>query len=458
MPTRRLLPSLADPSPAEHEPAIRTQIVRDLYDRSRLSIATMLVLIAVIRWAIDPAFAHDAALRIAFYVLVAVNLARFALAMIPQAMREDRWSRPVQLTLFLAGILASSLMLAAITVLSWPLLDPTRIAILAVITSGIVSGAVMSVGFSPLVYGAYMLPPVAALFVMAVTDTRAPWGADLLATAFAIYGLAVVAISLDQRRLRRRAIALELQLSDLVVRDSLTKLHNRLFLQEFMEVESARIARDAVDLEQGREPVRAVATGLFMMDLDQFKSVNDTYGHAAGDAVLRQTGEVLRATLRTSDNLVRWGGEEFVAVSRVARLEDVEIVAEKLRRAIEATEFVLPDGTRLKRTLSIGVASLPYLSDRPGALRWQQVLALADAALYVAKSEGRNRWVVVRPGPVAWREPDAVVAEVVHDLAAAQRRGLVWLDRGTSVRPAEAWPAAAVTAAPPRPEPGASRP
>ena len=443
VPTGSLLQNLAAPPSADHERAIRTRIVRDLYDRSRLSIVTMLVLIGVIRWAIDPAFAHDAALRTAFYVLVGINLARFALAMVPQKAREERWSRPVQFALFFVGIVLSSTMLAAITVLAWPLLDPARIAILAVITSGIVSGAVMSVGFSPLVYAAYMLPPVVALFVMAVTDTRPPWGAELLATAFAIYGLAVVAISLDQRRLRRRAIALELQLSDLVVRDALTQLHNRLFLQEFMALESARIARDARDVENGREPTRHAATGLFMMDLDHFKQINDTYGHAAGDAVLKTTGEVLCRALRASDNLVRWGGEEFVAVSQVTRTEDIEVVAEKLRRAIAATEFVLPDGTVLKRTLSVGAAALPFLPAHPRALTWEQVLALADAALYVAKSEGRNRWIVVRPGPVAWRDPEATVAEVAQDLAAAQRRGLVWLDRGTTVRPTESPPVAA---------------
>lgn len=416
------------PSP-EHEAAIRAQIVRDLYDRSRMAIVVMLVLIGVIGWAIAPAYRLDAGVRIAFFVLVAVNLARFVLAMIPAAKREATLGQHGPFRVFLAGVALSSFAVAAIVVLSWPLLDPARIAILAVITSGLVSGAVMSLGFSPVVYLTYMLPPVGALFLMAVTDSRPPWGADILATSFAIYATAVVAISLDQARTRRHAIALALQLSDLVVRDSLTRLHNRRFLQEFMAVESARLAREAADIELGREPVRPKATGIFMMDLDLFKQVNDAHGHAGGDAVLRQTGDALRDALRTSDNLVRWGGEEFVAIARVTEAEDVRVVAEKLRGAIAATAFVLPDDGTLSKTLSVGFAALPFLVDRPRALSWEQVLSLADAALYVAKAEGRNRWVGVVPGPVRWTDPDATCTEVVHDLAAAERRGLVRLQR-----------------------------
>jgi diguanylate cyclase (GGDEF)-like protein len=417
------------PSP-EHEEAIRSQIVRDLYDRSRVAIATMLVLIGVIRWAIDPAYRSDGNVRIAFALLVAVNLARFALALVPQARREARWTRPVQYLAFLTGIALSSAALGAIVVLSWPLLDPARIAIVAVVTSGLVSGAVMSVGFSPLVYLVYMLPPVGALFAMAVTDTRAAWGADILATSFAIYAAAVVVISLDQRRTRRKAIALELQLSDLVVRDTLTQLHNRRFLQEFMAVETARIARDASDLAHGRLPTPAAATGIFMMDLDLFKQVNDTHGHAAGDAVLRQTGDALRRAVRKSDNLVRWGGEEFVAIARVAHADHVRIVGEKLRAAVASAPFVLPGGAVLRKTLSVGFAAMPFPPDQPRRLSWEQVLSLADAALYVAKADGRDRWVGVLPGEAPWDDVDATCAVVVQDLREAERRGLVKLDRG----------------------------
>jgi diguanylate cyclase (GGDEF)-like protein len=424
--------SSSGPSPVRDlswDGEIHAQMVRDLFERSRLAIVTMLVLTGVIRWAIDPAYRVDGNVRLAFAFLIAVTLGRFALAMVSRERRERLAGMRAQFIAFTTAVAISSLTLGALVVLTWPLLDPARIAIVAVITSGLVSGAVMSLGFSPMVYMIYMLPPVGALFFMAVTDQRPPWGANILATAFAIYALAVFAISLDQRRSRRVAITLGLQLSDLVVRDTLTKLHNRRFLQEFMTVESARIARDATDLEQGRQPARDVVMGIFMLDLDFFKQVNDSHGHAAGDAVLKQTAEVLIRTMRKSDNLVRWGGEEFVAVAWVKDPDHVRIVAEKLRSAIEHAEFALPDGQVLRKTVSIGYGSMPFSIEQPRLLTWEQVLSVADAALYLAKAEGRNRWVGVSSGLTRWDDGEEICASVVHDLAGAGDRGLIRLVR-----------------------------
>lgn len=408
---------------------IQKQLVRDLYERSRLAIVAMLMMIGVIGWAIAPAYRVDGNVRLVFAALIAMTIARLLLALIPCERRERRASVRTQFIVFALGVALSSICLGALVVLTWPLLDPARIAIVAVLTSGVVSGAVMSLGFSPTVYMIYMIPPVGALFFMAVADQRPPWGAGILATAFAIYAVTVFAVSLDQRRTRRIAVELGLQLSDLVVRDALTKLHNRRFLQEFMTLESARIARDALDLEQGRVLVKDAAMGIYMLDLDFFKQVNDTHGHAAGDAVLRQTAEALMRAMRKSDNLVRWGGEEFVAVAWVKEAEHVRIVAEKLRRAIEVKEFTLPDGQTLRKTVSVGYCSMPFSLSQPRMLKWEQVLAMADAALYLAKTEGRNRWVGVTIGDIRWSEADQTCAEVVHDLQAAIERGLIRLDR-----------------------------
>lgn len=409
--------------------AMKVQLVRDLYDRSRLAITSMLVMVTVIGWAVMPALKVDPHVRLAFGLLIAINLLRFLLS---TAARTRREALPIgtQFGLFLSGVALASLSLAALVVLSWPLLDPARVAIVAVLTSGIVSGAVMSMGFSPLTYMVYMLPPVSALFVMCLTDTRPHWGADIMATSFVIYAAAVLAVSLDQRRNWRNAIELQLQLSDMVVRDSLTRLHNRRFLQEFMALESERLARDRVDLEHGRQPLRDVAIGIFMMDLDLFKQVNDIHGHAAGDLVLKRTGQVLAGALRKSDNLVRWGGEEFVAIARVKDISHVRIVAEKLRIAIEQTLFDLPDGQSLRKTISIGFAAMPFEPAAGGHLGWEQVLSLADAALYVAKAEGRNRWVGVVPGLVAWGDDsDKICAGLAHDLQHGSDAGLVVMHR-----------------------------
>lgn len=419
------------------ERAIQEQLVRDLYERSRVAIVTMLVLLGVLRWAIDPAYQVDARARVLFDALIAISLARLAITVIPPRRRDARATVRTQFVFFTGGVALSSITLGALVTQIWPLLDPARISIVAVLVSGLVSGAVMSLGFSPIVYMFYMTPPMGALFLMAVTDHRPAWGADILATSFALFGMFVFAISLDQRRARRQAIELGLQLSDLVVRDTLTQLHNRRFLEELMAIEEARLARAATDVEQGRQPERDSVMGVYVMDLDFFKQVNDLHGHAAGDAVLKQAAAVLSATLRRSDNLVRWGGEEFVAVAWVQDSDHPRFVAEKLRSAVEKAVFTLPNGQTLRKTISMGFCLLPFFSGQPRRLTWEQVLDLADAALFVAKAEGRNRWVGVNPGALAWSDTQETCVDILHDLRRASERGLVTLDR---LRPAEATP------------------
>lgn len=411
------------------EAEVRAHLVRDLYDRSRIAIVTMLILIGVIRWAMDPAYQADGRVRILFGVLIAISLVRLAMAMIPAHRRDAIASSRGQVIWFTGAVAISSVTLGAMVALAWPLLDPTRLAIVAVLTSGLVSGAVMSLGFSPLVYMIYMIPPMGALFLLALTDQRPPWGADILATAFALFAVFVFAISFDQRRTRRQAIELGLRLSEMAVRDSLTQLHNRRFLQDFMVIEEARLARATTALEQGHELQPDSVMGVYMLDLDFFKQVNDVHGHAAGDAVLKQTAAVLTATLRKSDNLVRWGGEEFVAVAWVRTPEHPRVVAEKLRRAIELAVVQLPNGKILKKTVSMGFCVMPFFADQPRVLNWEQVLALADAALYLAKAEGRNRWVGIKAGSTAWPDAQQACADVLHDLKGAAERGLVTLER-----------------------------
>lgn len=408
---------------------ITAQVVSDLYERSRVAILMLLILISVILWAMHPAYLADHRIRSLFFFLAGLNVIRWFISMAPAHRRDALASTRLQFLGFAFGVALTSCSLAAMVYLAWPHLDPSHLAILAVITSGLISGAIMSLGFSPVVYTIYWLPPVGVLFLRALTDTRPPWGADILATSFAIYGVAVLVISLDQRRAKRQAISLSLKLSDLVVRDALTRLHNRRFLQEFMPAEAARIDRDATDITAGRKPAPDTALGVFMLDLDHFKQVNDTHGHAAGDAVLKQTAARLGTALRRQDKLVRWGGEEFVVIAWVKHRGDAGVVAEKLRSAIEDTPFALPGGQVLRKTVSIGFSLMPFIPDQPRQLGWEQVLALADAALYVAKAEGRNRWVGVGLGPLPWSEAAATYASTVADLQASETLGLVSLER-----------------------------
>jgi len=157
--------------------------------------------------------------------------------------------------------------------------------------------------------------------------------------------------------------------------DFLTNLANRRAFYEEGE-------RELQSLQGGNRPAAVV-----MLDIDHFKSVNDRYGHAAGDSVIRAVAELIRANLRASDIAGRLGGEEFALLLPDTAAATVLVAAERLRAATEAL-LVEQDGVRITFTLSIGVAVLAYDATL------DQWIARADAALYRAKQGGRNRVAV----------------------------------------------------------------
>ncbi|HEY8876185.1 MAG TPA: two-component regulator propeller domain-containing protein, partial [Roseateles sp.] len=185
----------------------------------------------------------------------------------------------------------------------------------------------------------------------------------------------------------------QLELSS--VTDPLTGLHNRRFLSEHIEHDLAAGLRRAQEtLAAGGQPMDTDCVFL-LLDIDAFKRINDRYGHAAGDAVLVQFGVRLRAVLRESDYLVRWGGEEFLAVARDTDRAQAAEMAERMRTAVADKPFKLDDGGEIAVTCSIGYACVPFEFERPLARSWQQVVNLADLGLYAAKRSGRNAWVGV---------------------------------------------------------------
>ena len=130
---------------------------------------------------------------------------------------------------------------------------------------------------------------------------------------------------------------------------------------------------------------------LLIVDIDDFKSVNDQYGHSAGDLVIAAVALLIRAELRDGDIGVRWGGEEFLIVAQVGDEFEAHRLGERLRSAVAAHRFELAGGRTITKTCSIGFACLPFAPTTRDALSWQHVLEIADAALYEAKHDGRNR-------------------------------------------------------------------
>jgi diguanylate cyclase (GGDEF)-like protein len=125
-----------------------------------------------------------------------------------------------------------------------------------------------------------------------------------------------------------------------------------------------------------------------ILDIDHFKRINDSHGHAVGDVVLRHFAQVAQSILRDGDVLARWGGEEFLLVLPTDSAASAEALAQRLRERTAATSIALPHGGAVTITVSIGVAALCE-----GELT-SAVLERADAALYRAKAEGRNRVAV----------------------------------------------------------------
>jgi diguanylate cyclase (GGDEF)-like protein len=167
------------------------------------------------------------------------------------------------------------------------------------------------------------------------------------------------------------------KLLQLATSDPLTGLFNRAYVDERFSVELSRARRYGQVLT------------IAVIDVDHFKSLNDTHGHMAGDQVLRKIGEILRETFRQSDTAGRYGGEEFVVVLPETDIEAAQQKLESLRELVASTQMIL--GTHKEKrevTISAGLASFPQDGDDAAEL-----FALADVRMFQAKGEGRNRVV-----------------------------------------------------------------
>jgi diguanylate cyclase (GGDEF)-like protein len=182
------------------------------------------------------------------------------------------------------------------------------------------------------------------------------------------------------------------KLEEISLSDPLTGLSNRRYLQKLIPMDVAEVHRE-VHRDQNRKSVDEPGQDLvfLLLDVDHFKSVNDIHGHTAGDQILIQMSSLLTNISRDSDFLVRWGGEEFLIVSRFSHREDAPQMADRIRQAVAEYPFTLGDGQVLQKTCSIGYACYPFLRDQPLALSWEQVIDTADKALYAVKKSGRNR-------------------------------------------------------------------
>jgi len=191
-----------------------------------------------------------------------------------------------------------------------------------------------------------------------------------MATDFMERLAAIVAVCLEN-------VANQERLRHLGMTDPLTGVYNRRYFDKRLQEEANRALRSG-------QPLCCM-----MLDVDHFKRINDQFGHAAGDAVLREMTLHIKAQLRTSDVMARYGGEEFSVLLTQTEISPALAIAERIRQTVAYARFVIPGGTDLAATLSLGVAMLDRTRE-PGTAA-ATLVAQADAAMYRAKNGGRNR-------------------------------------------------------------------
>jgi diguanylate cyclase (GGDEF)-like protein len=218
------------------------------------------------------------------------------------------------------------------------------------------------------------------------------------ATALAVL-IAVTGFFLYRRRVEGARIAESLSMTD-----ALTGLRNRRYVQQTIDMDiSASVRRSRTDAQRG---IPSVDTDLvfLILDLDQFKPVNDTYGHSVGDQLLVRIADALRATCRDSDVVARWGGDEFLVVARFMDRKQGPVTAERLRSAVEEQALTLDDGRVARVSCSVGYTLFPIDPTSAEPISWTEIVAMADRAAYAAKRGGGNRCVAANPDTYAGQE------------------------------------------------------
>lgn len=214
----------------------------------------------------------------------------------------------------------------------------------------------------------------------------------VLVTAVAMFAMAGL-VFMKQKLLHEELKHTNQVLEESSTTDPLTGIRNRRFF-------SATIQRDVAQSIRAYAEVHDLSERdliFYVIDLDNFKKVNDLHGHDAGDRVLIEAARRISSAIRNSDLLVRWGGEEFLVVSRTADRRQAAILAERVLDAFRAKPFAVGTANQVQQTCSIGWAAFPWIEEDVEVMGFEGVLKYADRGLYRAKKAGKNQAVGMAP-------------------------------------------------------------
>lgn len=247
---------------------------------------------------------------------------------------------------------------------------------------------------------------------------------------FVLLGCFWAYVSLRTRTLNRRRLELEQavaqrnaelirknkELEDISLTDPLTGTRNRRYFYETISTDIAQAVRSHLGSGDEEKSPKAEQELIFaLVDIDRFKRVNDEMGHAAGDRLLQEVAKRIASVMRRSDDLVRWGGEEFLLVCRTTDRENASLMCNRVLEAIRDLPFDVGNGVQIHKTCSIGWAPFPWLKEDVGLLSIDNVIELADKALYLAKREGRNRSYGLLPVADVYKSEKSVSIENLRD-------------------------------------------
>jgi len=238
----------------------------------------------------------------------------------------------------------------------------------------------------------------------------AVWKFRVLLSLAAVVVFGFVGI-VKQTRLEKELAIANHDLLDASLTDLLTGVRNRRFFSNSIDSDVQQVLRSFISNPSIDPRNRDLV--FYLIDIDHFKKVNDQFGHKVGDQVLVEVARRINSAARLSDAVIRWGGEEFLLLSRYTDRKEAHILASRVLEAVGSRPYQV-EGISLDLSIfcSIGWAAFPWIESQPKSLSHDQVLVLADFALYRAKGLGRNRAVGLLPAGQTVR--DGTVAPPIY--------------------------------------------